>query len=527
LIDPTTPISRTISADSYAKDSQSRGGCGLFLAVILGAIVSLVFTVQELDKPIFPLLFIVLSITPVILWRSPWLALYITFISVCLFEIFKTPFKDSLTDQVPFFWNFNTVVQMYASASFNAIPFNLFEMFAMTAMVCSTFRNIFTKQASVRVGSVFWPILMYLFFVTIGWVHGMMSGGIFKTALQEVRAQFYFLIAYLMALNSVRDRRYLRFLLWTMVVCIGIKGILYTYRRFVTLAGMPIPDQGVGSHEEAFLFDCFMVWLLVIVICGAYKKMQYAMWPLLPLVLLGNFACNRRAATAALVIVIPVLLLAAYRAFPERRKLVVALSLILLIGGGTYYRAFRYSDSMIAQPARAIRSQFEPSARDASSNAYRDAEEADLYGTIKDQSPIGYGYGKPMYHIVSIADISKDYEWWDILPHNQILWVWMRVGSIGFFAFWIMISAIIVQCCVTFRARLADAETRAISLFTLLTVCMLMMFGLLDLQLSNFRDMLFTGFFTGLMAGLPTMTKLPTPANADYADEPELKPVEA
>jgi hypothetical protein len=516
LIDPTAHIPRKVTSDSYASDGRSRAGCGVLLAIVFSIVVGLIFTFNSVDRPIFPALFIVLAVTPVILWRSPWLALYITFLSVCLFEMFKTPFKDSFTDSVPFFWNINTIVQMYASdTQFNAIPFNLFEIFAVTAMICSTFRNIFTKQANVYVGPLFWPILAYVLLVIFGWVHGMVTGGDFKLALQEVRAQFYFLIAYLMALNSVRDRKYLRVLLWTMVVCIGIKGLLYTFRRFVTLAGLPVPDQGVGSHEEAFFFDCFVAWLLVILVCGVYKKMQYWMWAFLPLVLLGDFACNRRASTAAFLIVIPILLMAAYRAFPERRKLVAGLCVFLVVGGGAYYRIFRNSNSLIAQPARSIRSQLEPSdlsARDASSNAYRDAEEADLYGTIKEQGIIGYGYGKPMYHLVPIADISQDYKWWDILPHNQILWVWMRVGSIGFFAFWIMICAIIVQCCLTFRARDADGEVRAVSLFTLLVVSMLMLFGLLDLQLSNFRDMLFAGFLIGFMAGLPRLEQVPAPS---------------
>ena len=509
MVETKPPAFPVLTADDYAAAVRSRNLRFALGATLLALAMAVAYTVLELDKPIFPLLLFTIVVTPILLWRLPRMALYVTFGAVCLFEIFKTIYSDSLTDGVPFFWNFNTIVQMYTGQEFTAVPFNLFEVFAITAAFCSTFRTVFTKTTDIRVGAMLYPILLYLAFVLMGWAHGIMSGGDFKISLQEVRAQFYFLFAYLMAFNMVRDRSHLRAIMWIMVICIGIKGILYTFRRFVTLSGLPVPDQGVGSHEEAFFFDCFIVWFLVLLLCGLHKRMQYFMWALLPLVLLGDFACNRRAATAAFIIVIPVLLLAAYRAFPERRKFAAIVGVVLLVGFSSYYRAFRNSDSLYAQPARAVKSQFEPDERDASSNAYRDAEAADLYATIKSSPIIGYGYGRPMFHAVPIADISADYPLWDIMTHNQILWVWMRVGSIGFFVFWMMICGIIVQACMTMRSLAYDQETKAVALFTLLAVCMLLMFGLLDLQLSNFRDMLFVGFFTGLMVGMPLLKQLP------------------
>ena len=50
------------------------------------------------------------------------------------------------------------------------------------------------------------------------------------------------------------------------------------------------------------------------------------MLALLPFVVLGSLACNRRAATAAFVIILPVLVLAAYQALPNRRRLIGLLS---------------------------------------------------------------------------------------------------------------------------------------------------------------------------------------------------------
>ena len=242
-----------------------------------------------------------------------------------------------------------------------------------------------------------------------------------------------------------------------------------------------------------------------LVLCKVLPRLQWLMWSLLPFVVLANLACNRRAATAAMVIVFPVILLALYQALPDRRRLIVVLGVVLSLAFSVYYPAFKNSDSVIAQPARAIRSNFQPDARDASSNAARDAENANLMATIRANPIFGYGYGRPYYHVVAMADISKIYALEDFIPHNQILWVWERVGTIGFLIFWLMISAIIIYAAQTLRAPDADNVTKAVGLFVLLLVFLLIIFGLLDLQLSNSRDVLFVGLWTGALAVTPGM----------------------
>jgi O-antigen ligase len=229
------------------------------------------------------------------------------------------------------------------------------------------------------------------------------------------------------------------------------------------------------------------------------------MWLLMPFVLMGNLATNRRAGTAALAIVVPILFLAADRALPQLRTRIRVIGFSLALCLTLYYFAFRNSDSIIAQPARAIASTFQPTDRDANSNAYRDAENRDLLATVKLAPIQGFGYGKHMLHVAPIADISTSYENWDIMTHNSVFWVWMRVGTVGFLAFWMMICAVIIYACRTIRDSGVDVYAKSTATFVSLVVCMLMIFGLLDLQISDFRDMLFTGFWLGILAAAPDM----------------------
>jgi len=504
--------SRLPTADDYADAARRRAGKFLAGGALLAAVVAAAFA--GLGSIFPPLVVLAAFLIPILIWRYPRVTLYFIFTSVSLFELAQlegpngAAYADALTDRIPIFWNVNTILQQYGHMNFKGVPLNLLEVLLLIAGLCALVRSAYTRTADFRLGPLIWPIAVYMAFVAAAWVNGMATGGDFKISLQEIRSQFYFGLAYLMAFNMIRDRVQLTAALWIVVLCIGVKGILLTFRRYVTLHGLPLPDQGVGAHEEAFFFDAFTALLLSFSVCGTFPKLRGVMLALLPFVVLGSLACNRRAGTAAFVVIIPVLALAAYQALPSRRRLIGLLSAAGVFAFAGYYAAFQNSSSILAQPARAIKSQFTPDARDASSNAYRDAENADLMATIR-SAPLGYGYGKRMIHAVQIADISNQYEWWDIMTHNQVLWVWMRVGTFGFLAFWMMVSAILIHAARTVRSERVDAETKSLAIGGMLIIGSLMIFGLLDLQFSNFRDMLFAGLWSGIIAALPGLSALP------------------
>jgi len=510
-----TPVDAAPTADDYVVGGSRRMVQLAMGSVVLSGILAFAYIFAfHAATIIAPLVVLLALATPVLFYRYPRLGASTVVAAVCLFEILPTTWPDAVTDKIPYFWNINTIVQSYTQADFHALPVNVFELFLIVIASTSLLRSVYTKTVSVRIGRLFWPIVAYLCFVAYGWIHGITTGGDFKISLQEVRSQFYFLVAYLLAVNAVRDQKDLTRMQWIMVLTIALKGILYTVRRlrFINFGGMVMPDQGVGSHEEAFFFDCFVIMLVVFLLCKVYPRLRTVMWVLLPFVVLGDLACNRRAATAAFIVVIPVLLLVAYRGLPSRRKLVLGIGLSALVGLALYYPSFKDRAGALAEPARAIQSQFAPGARDKSSDDYRIAEEADLYATIKAEPLLGYGYGKPMFHVAPIADISAEYPWWDIMTHNQILWIWMRVGTLGFVVFWLMIVSIVFYATGMLRAEASTPEIKAGAMLALLTTCSLLIFGLLDLQLSNFRDMLFSGFWIGILAALPRMT---TTADSD------------
>lgn len=470
----------------------------LLLAILTGA----AFALSPVAAPV-----VVLGVAlPFLLWRYPTLCLYLVLASACLFEVFPRSFPDEITGRIPVFWNINSVFQTYARVNLKAVPLNALELMLILAGICSVLRAVYTRTLQLKLGPLAAPIGLYLLFVCWGLVLGMGTGGDYKTAvLREARTQFYFGIAYLLAVNLIKDQQQLRRAIWLAVLCIGLKGTLYTIRRYITLRGQPISEQGVGSHEEVFFFGAFVLLLACLWVFMESPRLMKVMLGLLPLVMIGNFSCNRRSGIAALAIALPFLLLLTFRALPERRKLILGGLALTAVIGPLYYEAFKERQGILGMPARAIKSKFNPDARDAASNAYREQEDANLMATIKLAPVQGQGYGKRMVYVVAMADISDLYEYWDVLPHNSVLWVWMRLGTGGFLAFWLMAcTAIIYGCRIALRRDLTR-ETRALGMFSPLLIVMWLVIGLYDMLVFDPRGVLFCGIITGLAAVAPTL----------------------
>jgi O-antigen ligase len=490
-------------ASAFSKSVKRSKYIGVLWAILLSLVCGGLFVLLDLDSAALPMVFIAIFVVPFMLWRYRKMSLYIILPATILFEVFPQGISDGLFDQVPFFWNVNTIIQR-RGVNFGALPINLFELTFLVAGFGNMVRNVYMRNVTIRVGTIIWPIAIYALMVTLNTVRAFGEGQDHTIVLQEIRAQFYLIVMYLFSFNMSDPSKDIRRFAWMFTICAGIKGIAYCYRRYVLLAGLPLPDQGVGSHDEAFLFCCFVALLFAAWLVKMRGSLMVWLWLLYPAIVLGNLATNRRAGTAALVVAMPILVLAAIRAMPKRRTMAIVLGVMMVTIGPAYYFTFRNSQSTIAQPARAIKSHFEPNARDESSDLYRQAESANMMDTIK-ESPIttliGYGYGKPFLKNHPMADISKEYILWDILPHNQILWLWMRTGTIGFVAFWMIFAFAILRICRLMILAEKDDNpwSQLLALWSLSILVMEILFGLLDLQLSGYRNMIFVGLIIGLV----------------------------
>ena len=97
--------------------------------------------------------------------------------------------------------------------------------------------------------------------------------------------------------------------------------------------------------------------------------------------------------------------------------------------------------------AIAIKSVIAPGAlskEDESSDLYRRIENYDLVYTAHAKPLTGVGFGKPFYRPVPLPDISFDV-FYQYIPHNSILWIWLKTGYLGFVALLFVIAATLAR----------------------------------------------------------------------------------
>jgi O-antigen ligase len=178
---------------------------------------------------------------------------------------------------------------------------------------------------------------------------------------------------------------------------------------------------------------------------------------------------------------------------------------------GVYWVGFSNDPGLLGQPARAVLSQLAPSSRDQQSNQYRTIENVNLGITIRQSMPLGTGFGHPIPQTVPNVDISNIDSFISYLPHNGILYVWVRLGLPGIVAFWLMIGIAVASAAVTFR-RPPNQVSLLISLALIAAVVGYVTQGFYDMGLYWFRIAIVMGCLMGALEAARRLHQSRVPA---------------
>src|SRR5262249_37575274 len=125
---------------------------------------------------------------------------------------------------------------------------------------------------------------------------------------------------------------------------------------------------------------------------------------LLPFVVIADLANARRTAWLIIAASVVTLLVISFRTLHHRRRFVARAGLILVVASVLYLPAYwNHDGGTLAQPARAVKSQFEPDTRDHASNLYRQQEAFNLILGIKSAGVLGTGFGIPISYTSQIV----------------------------------------------------------------------------------------------------------------------------
>lgn len=434
------------------------------------------------------------------LWQNPVRGVYVLFgASVMLDAQFPAiKYKDDVGSYLPFFQDISSWTHVHG------ISVSLNELFMALLLLIWLLKGIAERSLHFEKGSLMRPLGLFMLMVLVGEFRGISSGGNFHDSLWEIRSQVYMLVAYIAACNLIKTRFHVHVLTWILIIGAGLKGIQGVYRYQLELHGDLGGAEALFAHEQSFFFNAFLTLAIILFLYEGSRRMRRTVLWLMPFVIYANLANNRRAAIVAIAVaVFAALLVTLIVHAPSRVRAAVTL-LILAVVLPPYYLYYQNKDGTLAKPARAIASNFNPSPRDAASNLYRDNENKDILATMQTSPIIGVGFGKRMLTPYKLADISQIYEFWNLLPHNSILWIWMRLGIIGYLLFWMLIGTAMVQSIAVMR-RLKDPYLRGLALFILLMVMQEVIFGYLDLQWTNYRNLITIGILFALISRLEAL----------------------
>jgi hypothetical protein len=219
-------------------------------------------------------------------------------------------------------------------------------------------------------------------------------------------------------------------------------------------------------------------------------------------------AMQRRAGYIAIVIALVACIVVLFIA---HRRAFYVIAVTALVAGAIYFPVFWNNPGLLGQPARAVRSLSQPDERDAASNSYRDLERIDVQAGIASSPILGLGFGQQFPFVVELPDLSF-WGFWHYEPHHNILWVWLKVGAIGFTIFWVIMGSAIARgahLAVTLRNPIG----RSFALLTLAAVIMTVVFCYVDLGLVSGRVTIFLGTLLGTLGVLEKLKDEPSKAH--------------
>lgn len=383
-------------------------------------------------------------------------------------------------------------------------PIGFFLLFVFCILV---FQHFTGRRKLLAGGPLIVAFALFLLCVLIGVLHGLQSGGDFKTIVLELRSLWYLFLTYVLAYNIIEDKRHVRAFFWIVVAGAGIKGLQGTYVAVIKLHLHLSNVNEIMAHEDSIFFAALLLLIVLFLLLHRDRGQLRLALAIAPFALVALVANNRRTSYVALLLGIAVAWALVMVVKPAmRRRMGIAGVVILLLCVG-YVVALGHSTSTLAAPARSIMSTIHPDpsdVRNTDSNLYRTFENYDLKYTAMQSPIIGYGFGKPFLQPMLLPDIGAADPVYLFIPHNTVYWIWMRLGLLGFSAFWYLIGSIIIRGCHILKS-LRDPYLQLVAIFAICVTLMEVLAAYADYQLYFFRNVFYLGLLLGVLMRLPAV----------------------
>ena len=465
--------------------------------------------------------------------RRPITGIYITIVTTIVTDTYASPYVQTVLSEMGFFRNLNLL------GFPKSVTITMFEVVLIVTLLRVLIGRFGQGLPLVR-GPLWAPMLVVGAMVALGEVNGILTGGDFKVTMWEIRPLIYLIALYILTVKTVTRPRHVRAILWLTVICTAIRALDGIWRYTQILPALQSRVETVLEHDDSLFFAAVIGLLVAAILWRRYlpRRFYWAVLAVVPPVVIMMELNKRRAVFLCVALIILALipvLWSQLRGKETRRRFTTWLIIVGMLGGA-YVAAFWNQSGALAAPAHAIKSYFQPDERDFLSNLYRTQENTNLRVTLSHSPIIGIGFGKKMDIVVPMVDLTAGWALQLYMPHNNMLWLWERMGIIGFGAFWALVGSSILLAVASVRHGLAGlgrviappsagpsaqrvrgpqgrptarlkgtaqdwAEFLVLALLLLSLLATLMALGSADQGFMSIRLMAYTGVIAGALAG--------------------------
>lgn len=373
------------------------------------------------------------------------------------------------------------------------------ELLLLVTLISWLFQGVIKGDLGLKGAEFRGAFVVLTFALVFGLARGFAQGGDMFIALFESRYLFYVPICYFIAAGNIRTVRHVRAVMAVLVCATGLFAIEGAYRKvaLIDTGILGVIPEFAYEHSDAIFLAAGIVFSFAILAFRAPARYRVLAIMTLPIMLFTLLASERRAGFIAMII--GFLVFALILLFKERRAFAIYVVPVLL-GAALYFPLFWNATGMLGQPARAVRSLSQPDARDAASNLARVLETINVGANIEASPLFGLGFGREYAFIVSVPDLS----WWPLwhfVAHNNVLWLWLKLGILGFIAFFVVMGVAVARG-VQLARTLTVPELRTFAAIATVGIVAVLVFSYVDIALVTGRVTVFLGVLLGTLAVL-------------------------
>jgi len=231
------------------------------------------------------------------------------------------------------------------------------------------------------------------------------------------------------------------------VLAVNVAAVESIYRYYTVVSDyqLDLSPSLAFAHENSLLCAGAIILVLARFVWSKQPVRDLKLLVLIPLPMVAMLVMHRRAGLVALDGGIALLCLVLLREKMHTFLVFVPLALLAfgLILAVTWNQ--QGSSGELARSFQSATGTGQLSARDMSSDIYRQREELNIRMNIQADPVIGHGFGRPYTFYVSVADLSANWPLWDSVPHNSVLWFWLDAGILGFLTLALLFAAAMMR----------------------------------------------------------------------------------